>query len=416
MAEPEPERVIGARGGLRSVLERVAMVAPSDLPVLLLGETGTGKEVIARVIHDGSVRCDGPFWRVNCGALSPELVDSELFGHERGSFTGAIAQRKGWFEQAHRGTLFLDEVAELSPAVQVRLLRVLQEGELVRVGGTQTIAVDVRIVAATHRDLVAMVEARAFRDDLFYRISAFPLDIPPLRERSGDIPELARYFAVRAAQRFDLGPVAIDAHDLELLHDYSWPGNVRELASVIDRAVLLGEGRRVDIARSLHLSPRAAMSRSTHTDPPTLATDAPGPGPGPHTAAAASSAPHRATSTSSAPHAATSASSTPHAAGGLPPAPRSGSAFTPHAASGALARSGVAFAAPHAVAQAPHGEHAPIEPLDDVIRRHIEHALTACKGRIDGPFGAAQKLAINPHTLRARMRKLGINWRRHRRT
>src|SRR4051812_18124288 len=159
MVEPEPDIVIGARLGLRSVLERVAMVAPSDLPVLLLGETGTGKEVIARVIHNGSLRCDGPFWRINCGALSPELVDSELFGHERGSFTGAIAQRKGWFEQAHRGTLFLDEVAELSPPVQVRLLRVLQEGELVRVGGTQTIAVDVRIVAATHRDLVAMVEA-----------------------------------------------------------------------------------------------------------------------------------------------------------------------------------------------------------------------------------------------------------------
>src|SRR6185436_3028502 len=131
MVEPEPDIVIGARLGLRSVLERVAMVAPSDLPVLLFGETGTGKEVIARVIHNGSVRCDGPFWRVNCGALAPELVDSELFGHERGSFTGAIAQRKGWFEQAHRGTLFLDEVAELSPAVQVRLLRVLQEGELV---------------------------------------------------------------------------------------------------------------------------------------------------------------------------------------------------------------------------------------------------------------------------------------------
>jgi hydrogenase-4 transcriptional activator len=365
MAEPEPERVIGARGGLRSVLERVAMVAPSDLPVLLLGETGTGKEVIARVIHDGSVRCDGPFWRVNCGALSPELVDSELFGHERGSFTGAIAQRKGWFEQAHRGTLFLDEIAELSPAVQVRLLRVLQEGDLVRVGGTQTIAVDVRIVAATHRDLVAMVEAREFRDDLFYRVSAFPLVIPPLRERSGDIPELARYFAVRAAQRFELRPVAIDAHDLELLLDYSWPGNVRELASVIDRAVLLGEGRRVDIARSLHLSPRAAMSRSAHTDHgPTLAT---APAPLPHTAASAPSVPHATTSATPVPH-----------------------------------------AAPNAPVR--------IEPLDDVIRRHIEHALSACKGRIDGPFGAAEKLAINPHTLRARMRKLGINWRHHRRT
>jgi len=339
----DPEVVVGARHGLRSVFERVAMVAPSDLPVLLFGETGTGKEVIARVVHDGSVRCDGPFWRVNCGALAPELVDSELFGHERGSFTGAIAQRKGWFEQAHRGTLFLDEVAELSPAVQVRLLRVLQEGELVRVGGTQTIEVDVRIVAATHRDLAAMVEAGEFRDDLFYRISVFPIVIPPLRERSGDIAELAKYFAARAARRFELRPVPVEAHDIELLRDYPWPGNVRELATVIDRAVLLGEGRRIDIARSLHLSPRAASPRASAVE---LAAPPPAP----------------------------------------PPA-----AATPEPTTSST-----------------------IEPLDDVIRRHIERALAACKGRIDGPFGVAHKLAINPHTLRARMRKLGIDWRRHR--
>jgi hydrogenase-4 transcriptional activator len=351
----EPEVVVGARHGLRSVFERVAMVAPSDLPVLLFGETGTGKEVVARVIHDGSVRCDGPFWRVNCGALSPELVDSELFGHERGSFTGAIAQRKGWFEQAHRGTLFLDEVAELSPSVQVRLLRVLQEGELVRVGGAQTIAVDVRIVAATHRDLAAMVEAREFREDLFYRISAFPIVIPPLRERGGDIEELARYFAERAAKRFELRPVAIQAHDLELLRDYAWPGNVRELATVIDRAVLLGEGRRIDIARSLNLSPRAAPARAVAAE--------------------------------------------------VAPAP---AARPPHPTAATAPTTTLASSTP------PPAMPAAIEPLDDVIRRHIEHALAACKGRIDGPFGAAHKLVINPHTLRARMRKLGIDWRRHR--
>ena len=368
----EPETVVGARQGLRSVFERVAMVAPSDLPVLLFGETGTGKEVVARVIHDGSVRCEGPFWRVNCGALSPELVDSELFGHERGSFTGAIAQRKGWFEQAHRGTLFLDEVAELSPGVQVRLLRVLQEGELVRVGGTQTISVDVRIVAATHRDLAAMVEAREFRDDLFYRISAFPIVIPPLRERGGDIPELARYFADRAARRFDLRPVTVEPHDIELLRDYSWPGNVRELATVIDRAVLLGEGRRIDIARSLNLSPRAATSRHPA---------APG-----GTSFRASAPPHAAP---------------PHTAAPLAPA-------APAAP--------LAPAAPAPVVAAAAPDPATIEPLDDVIRRHIERALAACKGRIDGPFGAAHKLAINPHTLRARMRKLGVDWRRHRPT
>jgi len=374
----EPEVVVGARHGLRSVFERVAMVAPSDLPVLLFGETGTGKEIVARVIHDGSVRSEGPFWRVNCGALSPELVDSELFGHERGSFTGAIAQRKGWFEQAHRGTLFLDEVAELSPSVQVRLLRVLQEGELVRVGGAQTIAVDVRIVAATHRDLAAMVEAREFREDLFYRISAFPIVIPPLRERGGDIAELAKYFAARAARRFELRPVAIEAHDLELLRDYAWPGNVRELATVIDRAVLLGEGRRIDIARSMNLSPRAAPARGAAaevvTAPPRPLTAPPRPLTAPPRPLTALTAPPRPLTAPTAPTAPPPA---------MPAAP-------------------------------PPAVPAAIEPLDDVIRRHIEHALAMCKGRIDGPFGAAHKLVINPHTLRARMRKLGIDWRRHR--
>ncbi len=337
----DDELVIGARTGLRSVFERVAMVAPSDLPILLLGETGTGKEVVSRIVHDGSNRCDGPFWRVNCGALSSELVDSELFGHERGSFTGAIAQRKGWFEQAHDGTLFLDEIAELAPAAQVRLLRVLQEGELVRVGGAQTLAVDVRVVAATHRDLAAMVDTGKFREDLFYRISAFPIVIPPLRERASDLAELAHHFAARAARRFQLPPVELELYELELLADYSWPGNVRELATVIDRAVLLGEGRRIDIARALNLTPRTARIAE----------------------------------------------------------PRSAIAPAP------------APAAP-AIATEPAADD--IEPLDDVIRRHIERALAACQGRIDGPFGAARKLQINPHTLRARMRKLGVDWHRHR--
>ena len=383
---PDPEVVVGARQGLRSVFERVAMVAPSDLPVLLFGETGTGKEVVARVIHDGSARGEGPFWRVNCGALSPELVDSELFGHERGSFTGAIAQRKGWFEQAHCGTLFLDEVAELSPGVQVRLLRVLQEGELVRVGGTQTIVVDVRIVAATHRDLAAMVEAREFREDLFYRISAFPIVIPPLRERGGDIAELARYFAARAAKRFELRPVTVEPHDIELLRDYAWPGNVRELATVIDRAVLLGEGRRIDIARSLNLSPRAATSRSMTAG---LAPPPRGHGPAPHAAAASPHAGHagHVDHTGHVDHAGHAGHATP-----APHAPASRAGALPE----------------------PAADPATIEPLDDVIRRHVEGALAACKGRIDGPFGVAHKLAVNPHTLRARMRKLGIDWRRHR--
>ena len=299
------------------------MVARSDLPVLLFGETGTGKEVIARAIHETSTRIGKPFWRVNCGALSPELIDSELFGHERGAFTGAVAQRKGWFEQAHEGTLFLDEVAELTPAVQVRLLRVIQEGELVRVGGTQTVRVDVRLVAATHRDVAAMVEAREFREDLYYRIATFPIVLPPLRERGPDIPELATYFATRASARFGIRLAKFTPEDLDELAAYAWPGNVREFAAVIDRAVLLGDGRVIDVARALGGGPRLMRTQPASAAPPS----------------------------------------------------------------------------------------ADIELLDDVIRRHIELALDRCHGRVDGPFGVAAKLGINPHTLRARMRKLGIDWR-----
>jgi len=162
----QSEIIVGAAGGLCHVMGRVQLVAPSDAPVLLMGETGTGKEVVARAIHDRSSRHGGPFWRVNCGALAPELVDTELFGHERGAFTSAVNQRKGWFEQAHGGTLFLDEIGELTLPAQVRLLRVVQEGELLRVGGEQPVRVDVRIVAATHRDLAAMVGTHAFREDL----------------------------------------------------------------------------------------------------------------------------------------------------------------------------------------------------------------------------------------------------------
>src|SRR5687768_1038737 len=239
---PQPERIIGADSGLKGVLERARMVARSNAPVLLLGETGSGKEVIARAIHEKSTHRSGPFWRVNCGALAPELIDSELFGHEQGAFTGATSRRKGWFEQADGGTLFLDEVGELTLAAQVRLLRVVQDGELQRLGGEQPLKVDVRIVAATHRDLPALVATHAFREDLYYRLAVFPIVIPPLRDRTDDIAGLAEYFAARAAHRFGLRPSPVTARDVEVLAGYAWPGNVRELASVMDRAVLLGEG------------------------------------------------------------------------------------------------------------------------------------------------------------------------------
>jgi hydrogenase-4 transcriptional activator len=243
--------VVGADTGLREVMRQVEQVAPTAAPVLILGETGSGKEVVARAIHERSGRAQGPVLRVNCGAIAPELVDSELFGHERGSFTGATSQRSGWFERADGGTLFLDEIAELPLAAQVRLLRVLQDGVFERVGGTRALHVDVRIVAATHRDLRAMVSAGTFRDDLWYRINVFTIRLPPLRERPDDIAPLATHFADRVGRRFGSGPLAVTAADVALLRGYDWPGNVRELATVIERAAILGEGRRLDLPRAL---------------------------------------------------------------------------------------------------------------------------------------------------------------------
>lgn len=245
------EPIVGADSGLRQIMDRVAMVAPQDVPVLILGETGSGKEVLARAIHEGSHRSEGPFVRVNCGAIPPELIDSQLFGHEKGAFTGATDRRLGWFERADGGTLFLDEIGELPLAAQVRLLRVVQEGSLERVGGHESIRVDCRIVAATHRDLAEMVQSRTFREDLWYRLAVFPLVIPPLRQRQGDLPELARHFARRASIRFGLPEFEISEVDLALLRGYAWPGNVRELAAVIDRAALLGQDRKLDLAAAL---------------------------------------------------------------------------------------------------------------------------------------------------------------------
>src|SRR6187551_1230210 len=245
------ERLIGGDTGLAAVMARARLVARSSAPVLLFGETGTGKEIIARAIHEHSPYKSGPFRRVNCGAIASELIDSELFGHEAGAFTGAVARRKGWFEQADGGTLFLDEVGELPLAAQVRLLRVVQDGEVVRVGGERPIHVKVRIVAATHRDLPALVEGQAFREDLYYRLSVFPIVIPPLRDRPGDIRAFAEYFAERAANRFGLRPVPVTDGDVRMLADYRWPGNVREMAAVMDRAVLIGQGRTLNVAAAL---------------------------------------------------------------------------------------------------------------------------------------------------------------------
>jgi transcriptional regulator with GAF, ATPase, and Fis domain len=327
------DSIVGAETGLRLVMERAEQVAASDVPVLILGETGSGKEVIARAIHHRSRRAEGPILRVNCGAIPPELVDSELFGHERGSFTGADSTRKGWFERADGGTLFLDEIGDLPPAAQVRLLRVLQDGSFERVGGHTPITVDVRLVAATNADLHALIAQGRFREDLWYRINVFPIHLPPLRQRPADIPAFAAHFAARAGKRLAGRALVPTDRDVALLLAYPWPGNVRELAAVIERAAILGNGRRLEISQAL---------------------------------------------------------------GPAPPIP---TVVSPTVAEETVA---------------PPGEAGAGQSLDQAMIEHIEHTLAATLGRVEGPFGAAKALGVNPHTLRSRMRKLGIDWTRFR--
>ncbi len=315
------EKIIGESTGLKFVMERVKLVANSDLPVLILGETGTGKELIARALHKNSNRAQGPIIRVNCGAIPHELIDSQLFGHEKGSFTGAIEKHIGWFERADGGTLFLDEIGELPLNAQVRLLRILQDGWLERVGGKEPIHVDVRLVTATNSDLAQMVIDKKFREDLYYRISVFPIILPPLRERKEDIPEMARYFAEKSAQRFSLPVVYPTDEDIELLCQYPWPGNVRELASVIDRSAILGNGKKLEIAMALGLSNKIIFMQKNKFENDEILT------------------------------------------------------------------------------------------LDEYIKRYFEYILSITNGKIEGKGSCSELLGVNPNTLRAKMKKLGINYK-----
>src|SRR4029077_19836458 len=235
------EEIVGRSPALQTVLSRVSKVAPSDSTVLISGETGTGKELVARAIHRRSRRASRAFVAVNCAAIPRELIASELFGHEKGAFTGAIQRRAGRFELATGGTIFLDEVGELSPDTQVALLRVLQEREFERVGGRQAIHVDVRVIAATNRDLKAAVAGGAFRQDLYYRLNVFPLEVPPLRDRRKDIPLLVEYFLDRYARKAGKSIRSFDQKTLQLLQSYPWPGNIRELQNVIERSVIVCE-------------------------------------------------------------------------------------------------------------------------------------------------------------------------------
>jgi formate hydrogenlyase transcriptional activator len=259
------EEIIGDSPALQQVLEQVELVAPTDASVLLLGETGTGKELIARAIHNSSARQGRSFIKLNCAAIPLDLLESELFGHERGAFTGAITQRLGRFEMADKGTLFLDEIGDIPLALQPKLLRVLQEREFERVGSCRTQKVDVRVVAATHRDVGEMVRKKEFRSDLYYRLDVFPLRLPPLRERRGDLVPLVRHFVELFSNRMGKVIQHIPAETMCALKSYSWPGNIRELENVIERAVIVSKGPvlTVDVAE---LSADNDLTCTQHND------------------------------------------------------------------------------------------------------------------------------------------------------
>jgi formate hydrogenlyase transcriptional activator len=267
------DEIVGKSEALRKVLADIETVAATESTVLVLGETGTGKELVARAIHTLSPRKDNTFVKLNCAAIPTGLLESELFGHEKGAFTGAVAQKAGRFELAHKGTLFLDEIGEISQELQPKLLRVLQDQEFERLGGTRTIKVDVRVVAATNRDLAQMVSARQFRSDLFYRLNVFPISMPPLRDRAGDIPLLVKHFVERLSRRMGKKIETIPKAAMEALERYHWPGNVRELENLIERSVILTKGP------VLRLSPEELERDATPTTwsaPPASSAASPG--------------------------------------------------------------------------------------------------------------------------------------------
>jgi PAS domain S-box-containing protein len=341
------EQIIGQSRLLMAVLADIGRVAPTDATVLITGETGTGKELIARAIHSTSKRKDKPLIKVNCAALPAGLVESELFGHEKGAFSGAIAKRLGRFELADGGTIFLDEVGELPAEAQVKLLRVLQEREFDRVGGAAPIRADVRVIAATNRDLGIAVQEKTFREDLYYRLNVFPVHLPPLRERPDDIPLLVHYLVHKFALRIGKHLNGICQETLRRLQEYSWPGNVRELENVLERAVILATGPMLEIAADLLPWPGTCPSKEERPKSEDLERLSDNDG--------RINAP---------------------VIGGAPSQPKSN-------------RSGA-------------------ETLESVDRDHILSILQQTNWVINGPRGAAQILGLHPNTLRNRMRKLGV--------
>jgi transcriptional regulator with PAS, ATPase and Fis domain len=316
------DTIIGESFGLKDVMQKAQIASKVDSPVLLLGETGAGKDVIANAIHYSSVRKEGPFIKINCGAIPESLIDSELFGHEKGAFTGAISQKRGCFERAMKGTLFLDEIGELPPEAQVRFLRVLQDKVIERVGGTTSIELDIRIIAATNRDLKEMLVSKEFREDLWFRLNVFPVYIPPLRERRLDIPALLQHFIEKKAGELKLNNIPEVLPDaIEMLVEYNWPGNVRELQNIVERELILNP-----------VGPLKFSSFQTNM----VIREAP---------------------------------STPASSWKS-------------------------------------------DKLDDVISQHIETVIAKTEGKIHGKDGAAELLGINASTLRNRMNKLGIKYKK----
>jgi len=321
------DRIIGADFGLKDVVDMIYQIAPLNNPVLLLGETGVGKEVIANAIHFSSSRKDGPFIKVNCGAIPDQLIDSELFGHEKGAFTGAVSQKRGRFERADHGTILLDEIGELPLPAQVRLLRILQNKEIERVGGTKTITVDTRVIAATHSNLEEMVREGQFREDLLFRLNVFPIVIPPLRRRAEDIPALVTYFLERKAKELGIHTLPeLAPGSMALLKEYRWPGNVRELENKVEQALIRYLGKHQEGLLFFEgLGERLAPKESA------------------------------------------------------------------------------------TVAGEPEGY---LLQLDELTRQHIIRALKLTGGQIHGEKGAAKLLGVNPNTLRGKMKKLGITFKR----
>ncbi|MEN8243476.1 MAG: sigma 54-interacting transcriptional regulator [Thermodesulfobacteriota bacterium] len=314
--------IIGSYLGLKGTIDMVKKIAPFSGPVILLGETGVGKELIANLLHHSSNRNDRPFIKMNCGAIPENLIDSDLFGHEKGAFTGATSQRRGRFERAHGGSIFLDEIGELPLQAQVRLLRAIQYGEFERVGGTRTISVDTRIIAASNRNLSKMVKKDQFREDLWYRLNVFPITIPPLRNRKEDISLLLNHFVKVKSRSIGIYPIPeIDYYAIDRLKAYNWPGNVRELENVVERELVLSRGGTLKFDRSF----LPEVDTLDHTD--------------------------------------------------VPPERES-------------------------------------MRLDDVVAHHIRHILKLAGGRVNGPGGAADRLGMKSGTLRSRMDKLGIQYKK----